>query len=63
MNKIETIKLDNGLTIYLYQDKRKHTTLFQLVTRFGGTTEDFIIDGKEIHLHDGIAHMLENYLV
>ena len=63
MNKIETIKLDNGLTIYLYQDKRKHTTLFQLVTRFGGTTEDFIIDGKEIHLHDGIAHMLEHYLV
>ena len=29
MNKIETLTLPNGLTIYLYEDKRKHTTIFQ----------------------------------
>lgn len=63
MNKIETITLKNGLTIYLYEDKRKHTTIFQLVTRFGGATKDFIIDNKEVHLQDGIAHILEHYLV
>ena len=63
MNKIETITLENGLTIYLYEDKRKHTTIFQLITRFGGATKDFIIDGKEIHFQDGLAHILEHFLV
>lgn len=63
MNKIETITLENGLTIYLYEDQRKHTTIFQLVTNFGGETKDFIIDNKEIHFKDGTAHILEHFLV
>ena len=45
MSNIETIKLDNGLTIYLYSDKRRHSTLFQHVTLFGGKTKDFIFEG------------------
>ena len=61
MNKLETIKLDNGLTIYLYKDTRRHSTLFQFVTKFGGLTKDFLIDGKEYHFCDGIAHILEHY--
>ena len=63
MNKIQTLTLKNGLTIYLYEDKRKHTTIFQLITRFGGTTKDYIIDDKEVHFQDGIAHILEHFLV
>lgn len=63
MNNIETIKLDNGLTIYLYSDKRRHSTLFQHVTLFGGQTKDFIVDGKEYHMQDGVAHILEHYVV
>lgn len=63
MNKIETVTLENGLTIYLYEDKRKHTTIFQLITKFGGATKDFIIDNKEVHLQDGIAHILEHFIV
>lgn len=63
MNNIDTIKLDNGLTIYFYEDKRKHSTLFQFITLFGGATKDFKIDGKQYHIPDGVAHILEHYIV
>ena len=63
MNKLETIVLENGLTIYLYPEKRRHSTLFQFVTYFGGLTKDFRYQEKEYHLQDGIAHILEHYLV
>ena len=63
MNNIETIKLDNGLTIYLYTDKKRHSTLFQHITLFGGETKDFIFEDKEYHMQDGIAHILEHYIV
>ncbi len=63
MNSIETIQLKNGLTIYLYLDTRRHSTFFQFVTNFGGLSKDFILDDQEYHLHDGIAHILEHYVV
>lgn len=63
MSNIETIKLDNGLTVYFYIDKRRHSTFFQHITLFGGKTKDFIVDGKEYHMQDGIAHILEHYIV
>ena len=63
MNKIESVKLENGLMIYFYPDKKKHSTFFQFVTKFGGMTKDFILDGKTYHLQDGIAHILEHYIV
>lgn len=62
MNKVETIKLDNGLTIYLYEDKRRHSTFFDFVTLFGGMDKDFILNKNEYHMHDGIAHILEHYI-
>lgn len=63
MSKIENIKLDNGLNIYLYNDMRRHSTFFQFTTKCGGTYKDFIFDGKEYHLQDGVAHILEHYIV
>ena len=63
MNKIEKIKLDNGLTIYLYLDKRKHTTFVNLATKYGGVIKEFKLDGKIYHVPDGIAHLLEHYIV
>lgn len=63
MNKIETLVLENGLKIYLYNDKRRHSTFFQLTTLFGGLTKDFKVNEKEYHFQDGIAHLLEHYLV
>lgn len=63
MTNIECITLDNGLKIYFYIDKRRHSTFFQHITLFGGKTKDFIVDGKEYHMQDGIAHILEHYIV
>ena len=63
MTKFEKIVLDNGLTIYFYVDNKRHSTFFQHITKFGGLSKDFICDGKEYHLQDGIAHILEHYIV
>lgn len=63
MNKINKVVLENGLTIYLYNDKRRHSTFFQFVNLCGGITKDFIVDGKEYHVQDGLAHILEHYVV
>ena len=63
MNKLETIVLENGLTLYLYQDLRRHSTFFQFNTYCGGLTKHFTYQNKEYHLQDGIAHILEHYIV
>lgn len=63
MNKLEKVELENGLTIYLYEDKRRHSTFFQFITKFGGTTKNFKVNGKTYHMQDGIAHLLEHYIV
>ncbi len=61
-NKLTSYVLDNGLTIYFYNDDTKHSINAQLVTKFGGKTKDFIYDGKEYHLGDGIAHLIEHFI-
>lgn len=63
MTKFEKVVLDNGLVIYFYVDKRRHSTFFQHITKFGGLTKDFMCDGVEYHFQDGIAHILEHYIV
>lgn len=63
MNNIECVTLNNGLKIYFYIDKRRHSTFFQHITLFGGKTKDFIVNGKEYHMQDGVAHILEHYIV
>ena len=63
MSKIEKITLDNGLDIYFYLDKKRHSVFFQHITKFGGATKDFISNGKTYHIQDGIAHILEHYIV
>ena len=60
---IDTIKIDNGPTLYLYNDSRRHSTFFKIVTKFGGMHKDFISNKKEYHLQDGVAHILEHYVV
>ena len=61
--EIETIKLDNGLTIYLYEDSRRHSTFFQFVTKFGGKYREFYSNGEKHEIKDGVAHILEHYIV
>ena len=60
---IETIKIDNGPTLYLYNDSRRHSTFFEIVTKYGGIHKDFISNNKEYHIQDGVAHILEHYVV
>lgn len=60
---IKTINIENGPTLYLYSNKRRHSTFFQIVTKFGGMTKDFISNNKEYHIQDGVAHILEHYVV
>lgn len=61
--KIEKVILENGLTVYFYENHKKHSTIFQFITLLGGETKDFITNQKEYHLQDGIAHILEHYIV
>lgn len=63
MNKLNTIVLNNGLKVYLYKDSRRHSTFFQFNTYCGGVTKDFNFDGDDYHLQDGVAHILEHYIV
>ena len=63
MVKTKIEKLDNGLLLILSQDTTKHTAFAELMTNFGGMKKDFIADGKEYHLIDGIAHLLEHTLI
>ena len=63
MIKLETISLDNGLKIFILEDKRRHSVFFQHITLFGGETKDFIYNGKEYSMNDGVAHILEHYVV
>ena len=63
MNNIETVTLDNGLRIFLYKDERRHKTFFTYITLGGGQRKNFILDGTTYHLNDGLAHILEHYIV
>lgn len=63
MNKLEVITLDNGLKVYLYKEPKRHSTFFQFITLFGGITKDFKYKNREYHFQDGIAHILEHYIV
>ncbi len=63
MSKIEKIKMENGLTLYLYEDKRRHAAFVNLVTQFGGIHHDFTLNGKKQHIPSGVAHFLEHYLL
>ncbi len=63
MNQIKTIHLENGLTLYMLNDKRRHSTFFQFTTFCGGISKHFKCDNKEYSLQDGVAHILEHYIV
>lgn len=61
-DKLFKYTLENGLTVYFYNDNSKHSIHIEHVTKFGSLTKDFIYKGKEYHICDGIAHLLEHYI-
>ena len=54
--------LDNGLNVYLIEDKNKHNVIIDLIVKYGGFYSDFEVDGKKYHLNDGMAHLLEHIM-
>ena len=61
-NNLTSYILDNGLTVYFYNDNTKHTVHAELITKYGGKNKDFIFEGKEYHTSDGIAHLIEHFI-
>jgi len=59
----EHIKLDNGLNIYLIEDKNKHVSLANLIVNFGGYDDRCLINNKKIKLKSGLAHFLEHVVL
>ena len=61
-NKIIHKTLSNGLNIYMYPDRSKHTVTIDLIVKYGGFFSDFISNGKKYHINDGMAHLLEHLM-
>ena len=53
-------KLDNGLMVYMYTDKKICNNYVTFTTKFGSVNNEFKIDGENIKLPNGIAHFLEH---
>lgn len=63
MNKKRIHKvLDNGLNIYFYPDQNKHSVFIGFMVKYGAFHSDFIVDGQEFHMRNGMAHLLEHLL-
>lgn len=60
---IKSYQLENGLTVYFYPDRTKHSVIVNLIVKFGGKDTDVIIDGEYYHLKNGMAHLLEHYTI
>lgn len=61
-NKIIHEVLKNGLNVYLVPDKKKHSVFIDLMVKYGAFHSDFVREGKEIHVEDGMAHLIEHLL-
>lgn len=55
--------LENGLDIYFYQDSKKHSVSVNLVVKYGGTYSDFKVNNIKYHMQDGVAHLMEHYVL
>lgn len=60
---IKSYQLENGLTVYFYPDRTKHSVIVNLIVKFGGKDTDVIINGEYYHLKNGMAHLLEHYTI
>lgn len=55
--------LSNGLSIYCYNDPNKHSVSVNLVVKYGGFDSDFKVNGTDHHVVDGMAHLIEHYVL
>ena len=60
--KVYYDKLDNGLEIYVYQNKEVKDIYTTFTTRYGSTINSFKLNNININVPNGIAHFLEHKL-
>lgn len=63
MNKVDKIVLENGLTIFLLNDNNKHTTMANLIVKFGGIDAKVKLNNSIYNLKSGLAHFLEHVVL
>ena len=65
MNNYKKIILDNGIPLYLYNDKSLKQVFVNYIIKYGsdGKWFDFELDNKKYHVLPGYAHYLEHLLL
>lgn len=65
MNNYKKIILDNGIPLYLYNDKSLKQVFVNYIVKYGsdGKWYDFELDNKKHHVLPGCAHYLEHLLL
>ena len=63
MKKIDIITLKNGVKVVFLLNKKVHYKEADLIIKYGGDYNEFLIDEKKYHMHDGIAHFIEHLLI
>lgn len=53
-------KLDNGLPVYMLVNKNVNNFYMTLSVKYGSIDTEYSVDGKDIRVHDGVAHFLEH---
>lgn len=63
MKESKVFKLKNGLTLLFYKDSTKHSMVANIIVKYGGINNEFIVDNQKHRTKDGIAHFLEHLLI
>lgn len=63
MSKLEIVELENGLKVYLVNDNTKHTTYINLIVKYGGIDNEFLLNDKKYKMKNGMAHFIEHLVL
>jgi len=63
VNNLECIELENGLKIFLINDNTKHTTYINLIVKYGGIDNEFVVNNKKHVIKNGMAHFIEHLVL
>lgn len=63
MKESKIFHLKNGLTLLFYKDTTKHSMVANIIVKYGGINNEYIVDDQKHHTKEGIAHFLEHLLI
>lgn len=61
-NNLKHHGLENGVNVYFYKDKTKHSVYFNLIVKYGARNNEFEINNKKYIINNGMAHFLEHFV-